>query len=1200
MGGISSSIGLISGIDTASLIEQLLLIEAQPKIPLERRLATLQTQQTALLDVNARLLGLQSSSRALRIGDVFRATNATSSNEERLLVSTGASAQPGQFKFVVKQLVSTSQKLSKGFADANTTPLGLSSLGFEFGQARLTKDRALEDLNAGAGVKRGTISITDRSGTTASVDLTDVTTLNEVIDRINDNSAINVTASLSGDGIVLTDGTGQTASDLIVADVGTSTTATDLGIAKSVSSDTLTGDAINTIGGSTALATLNDGNGVLIVDNNPDFTITDSLGNAVDIDLGRVDLPIEDETALSELNNGEGITITNGAPDFIISVDGNDVEINLGDVLDDDDLVLDEAVTTVGELRSRINDALDDAGYGEVSIEIDASGDSFNIVDTSGRDLQIKGAGSNGIDTAEDLGIDADGEVVTGGTISGDRVPALVDRARASTLQEVVDRINEQAAEAATAVDITAAISADGLRLELTEGSGGTIIVESSSLNEFAARQLGIETTSAGVTGGTLSGARLIAGLGSVLSRSIQGGDGATGLRATTTLDELFGGTAPTTSGDASAEFQINARDGSTYDIDLDAVTTLQDLIEAVETASGGDVTLGLTRDRLQFNYNGSGAGTFSLTDVTGTFADDFGLTTGVTGNTLVSENGGGATQFEIQDRDGDAVTIDIDGLENVSDIISLINSEAAANNVDITVGLNNSRNGLQITDTSGGTGNLIITGSVAENLGINTGSGGIAEDDLRGENLQLQYVSVATKLSDLNFGRGVGTGSFTITDGLGDSATVSIGSDATTLYDVILEINSRGLAVEAAVNDNGDGIVLRQDDARLNGQEPFIPISVSSAGGSAAADLRILGESSTVENAAIDGSYEVQVDLETSDNLNEVVSKINSAGVPVSASVVNTGAGGSPFRLNLSSEISGLDGELVIDTGSVDLGLTTISEGRDAKVFFGSENPEDAFLLSSSTNSLNSVLNDVTIDLLQAGDEAVTITITRDTGAVVGDVQGWVNAFNDVLSQIDEYDFFDIETEQRGVLLGDPTLLGTRNGLFQTLLRPATGIGSQFTRLSQVGIRVGDGARVTFDEERFREALETDREGVVNLFTAFEQESIQDETIAPGITVSNTSQTTTSAGVARIFEEFLETLVNTTNGAYERADQRFNDQIELTNDRIETIDQRIEAERTRLERQFLAMELALARLQDQGNALGGISIPQISLGASG
>ncbi|MEM7228159.1 MAG: flagellar filament capping protein FliD [Planctomycetota bacterium] len=1194
MGSITTGVGLISGIDTANLIEQLLLLRAQPKIPLEARLINLQAQQTAMLDVNARLLNLQNAAVALREGDVFNATLATSSNEERVLATTGNRAQPGTYTFVVKQLVSTSQRLSQGYADANTTPLGLSNLGFEFGQARLSKDRQLEDLNAGAGVARGTISITDRNGNSESIDLTDVVTLDEVIERINDATTINVTASAGGDGLVITDNTGSTTSNLIVENVGSSTTATDLGIEQNVAADSITGTAINTLGLNTSLSSLNDGNGVLILDSNPDFTITDSAGNSVDIDLGRIDLPITDSTDLDELNNGAGVTFTVGDPDFIIDVAGTDVEINLGDVLDEDDEVVENAVTTVGELRTRINDALSDAGFSDITIEINATGDGFNIVDTGANGtIDVEGAGSNGTETASDLGFGS--VLAASGTINGDKIPALVDKARTSSLQEVVDRINEQAAGAGTPVLVTAAIAADGLRLELTDtaSGGGNTIVTAGSQNAYAARQLGLETTPTGVAGGTVTGTRLIAGLGTVLSQSIQGGNGANGIRNDTLLTELNGGAGITTTGDVNPDLTFTDRNGVSYDVDIDGLTTVGELIDAVNTATGGEIELSV--EGSNFVVSDTTFGSTSDLQVASaggsTTATDLGIELQVAAPRLVGTSVG-TNLLNITDRAGNTTAIDISSFENLSEIVDAINADAT---IDVTVSLNDTQNGLNLVDNTGATAsNLIITGTVAQNLGLATDAAGTTDTTIRGANVQLQYVSVSSRLSDLNFGRGVGTGSFTITDGLGESSTVNIDSDSTTLYDVIQEINSRGLAVRAEVNENGDGIVIRQDDAALGGTEPFLPISIVSSGGSVAADLRILGESESVDNASIEGSYEVVVDLDTSDSLNEVVSKINAAGVPVSASVLNTASGGTPFRLSLTSEISGANGELVIDTDGVDLGLTSISQGRDAKVFFGSSNPEEAFLLSSDTNSLDGVIQDVTIDLLQAGDEAVTISVARDTDSVVASVNAFVAGFNDAIERINQYDFFNTETEERGVLLGDPTLINTRSTLYQTLLRSAEGIGTQFTRLSQIGIRIGANARLEFDEAKFRSTLADDREGVVNLFTAFEQQTGTEETIAPGVTVTRDETTTTTAGIGRIWEEFLTSLTDNITGTFKRADERILGQIELTRDRIATIDQRVESERARLEAQFVQLEVALAGLQEQGAALGGISVPQI------
>ena len=127
MGTITTGVGLISGIDTASLVESLLAIEGQGKARLEDRIASLQAQQTALLDINARLLNLKGSAGALSLTDnVFRSVLATSSDEEVLTATATSRALPGTFQFTVRQLAAASQQMTRGFADLDTT---LAQLG---------------------------------------------------------------------------------------------------------------------------------------------------------------------------------------------------------------------------------------------------------------------------------------------------------------------------------------------------------------------------------------------------------------------------------------------------------------------------------------------------------------------------------------------------------------------------------------------------------------------------------------------------------------------------------------------------------------------------------------------------------------------------------------------------------------------------------------------------------------------------------------------------------------------------------------------------------------------------------------------------------------------------------------------------------------------------------------------------------------
>ena len=71
MSGISTGSGLFSGIDTASLIDQLMKIEARPKVRFQQRVTGLQLQQSAILDINARTLEVRREPH----GKTYRSTH---------------------------------------------------------------------------------------------------------------------------------------------------------------------------------------------------------------------------------------------------------------------------------------------------------------------------------------------------------------------------------------------------------------------------------------------------------------------------------------------------------------------------------------------------------------------------------------------------------------------------------------------------------------------------------------------------------------------------------------------------------------------------------------------------------------------------------------------------------------------------------------------------------------------------------------------------------------------------------------------------------------------------------------------------------------------------------------------------------------------------------------------------------------------
>src|SRR5437763_543726 len=77
----------------------------------------------------------------------------------------------------------------------------------------------LSQLNGGAGVHRGIFRITDRSGSSAVIDISSAVNLQDVIKKINTTLDVQVHAKLDGDKIVLEDVSGKSANNLIVQDL---------------------------------------------------------------------------------------------------------------------------------------------------------------------------------------------------------------------------------------------------------------------------------------------------------------------------------------------------------------------------------------------------------------------------------------------------------------------------------------------------------------------------------------------------------------------------------------------------------------------------------------------------------------------------------------------------------------------------------------------------------------------------------------------------------------------------------------------------------------------------------------------------------------------------------------------------------------------------------------------------------------------
>lgn len=957
MGSITSGVGLFSGIDSRSIIDQLIAVESRPKQLIQQRVLQLQTQTAAILDLNTRLSSLRTAVEKFRTANPFD-TNAAKSSDDTLLSATAStSAAAGSYSFLIDRLVSSQQVLSRGFADKTSSAVGAGSVKIISAKARLDGDTALADLNDGAGVTRGKIVLTDSAGTSTTVDLSKAAYMNDVIDAINNNGVAKVSAKVVDDKIVLTDAAGG-GGQLRVAESG-SATAASLGILGQASG-TLTGTSLRNLTNNTLLASLNDGRGVARSESagsaRYDFTIAVNRGGTttnVRVNLGEV-----------STTNGTTTTVTEGP------------------------------VSTVGAALKRINDAFTAAG------------------------------------------------------LSG----------------------------------ISASVANDGKGLRVTDGSNGVITVTENG-SGTAAKDLGL----LGTATGTLNGKRIASGINTALGSSLNGGKGI--------------------GGDGNLDFILG--DLNSFSVTIDKNATLTQIAKQIEDAS---VSAGSKRVSVSLTSNGMG---------------------------------------------------------------------------------------LVVKDLVGGGGGLTVGGTTGNDTAASLGIAGFSSSGtITASDLKKATIGTGTLLSNLVTGKSFAAGKMKITDSTGIVTEVSYDpavqkSVGDMLFQINSQLSSKNSTVVASINDTGDGILLKDNAASNVG---LAKMQVSDVTGTLAKELGIAGTASgLVADNKLDGSSRKTITLSATDTLQGLVDKVNSSGGSVKAAIVQTGSGVTPFQLSLYSTATGRDGRFVIDSGALDLGLRTIDAGENAKVFYGSSDPASAVLLTSTTNTLDSVVTGVKIDLKGASSKQVNVTVTRDNDGLTAALSDVAKNFNNVIDRIASQTSYDAESKRSGPLLGDATALTLRAQLFTVFQARPDGVTGKYQSLSQVGFKIGTGGRIEFDADKFRAALADDPEGVKALVSArvVDPTSGQDQSVndQSNIKVKDTSGKIkfTQLGLMGKIEEFAKTMLDSVDGALTRRKKTLDDQISAQNTRISSIDVQLANRRTVLEAQFRRMETAIGQLQTQSSSLSSI-----------
>lgn len=332
-----------------------------------------------------------------------------------------------------------------------------------------------------------------------------------------------------------------------------------------------------------------------------------------------------------------------------------------------------------------------------------------------------------------------------------------------------------------------------------------------------------------------------------------------------------------------SGYVEITGHDGVVNRIDLTAVNSPQDVIDAVNAQAGGSQTASfdIASKRIVITDNTVGANDFAIADVfdgnqislkeTTTVTKNLGLLKSAQGNTIVGDPliPAGLTLADpiaslvpppevgfmvIRGADDAPVQIDLTGAATIGDVVNEIN-----NSGKFTATWDTAANRFVVSDPNAIDGNYGITieesSNTGRDLGLVVGTSVYTSNTLTGAAITVKSlptltgsldmnpaVTKETELSALNssrtFNSGVNLGYIRITDKAGHFKAIDL-RGCETVGEVLNKINdpANGIYVEAKINADQNGIEIIDKNNGAPGKLEIIDIDSTSA-----SDLGILG----------------------------------------------------------------------------------------------------------------------------------------------------------------------------------------------------------------------------------------------------------------------------------------------------------------------------------------------------------------------
>lgn len=236
-------------------------------------------------------------------------------------------------------------------------------------------------------------------------------------------------------------------------------------------------------------------------------------------------------------------------------------------------------------------------------------------------------------------------------------------------------------------------------------------------------------------------------------------------------------------------------------------------------------------------------------------------------------------------------------------------------------------------------------------------------------------------------------------------------------------------------------------------------------------------------------GGNTVPLTIAAGTTLQQLRDQINEANAGVTATIINNG---SVDQLVISSSETGTANAFTLTGTGALAGLSfndpNALSTNSSDTLYRVQSAQDAQLtvngiaITRGSNTLTDVIDNVTLTLTGESNTTQSLTVDRDLDPAKTAIQNLADAYNTVMDQIDTLSGYDEENKTFGDLYGDSSLRGLRNQLRQVLGQEVTGLGN-FSRLLDFGVEFDVTGRMTIDDSKLTNALNSDWASVANFF---------------------------------------------------------------------------------------------------------------------